>query len=267
MIFFYYIKKFKSFFLIYFFFSGASLLLVERGNNDLIIFLILFFVTFLNSKLIKYFLFFLATALKLYPVFGVLYFLKNKKNYKNVFIVCVISIIYFTISYNDIIYLVLNTPKTGDYSFGSLAIKLNIFKHSGYSINQYVISFFLLISTLATYLKFFYKKIFDESFFQENVYLLGSVIYLSIFLIGSHFDYRLFVLFFTVPTLIKLNNNFLKYLTLTSIILSLELHRLIFLFGFFGGLINVSAKFILFIILGCLSIEILLRKIKISDKK
>ena len=261
LIFFYYIKKFKSFFLIYFFFSGSSLLLVERANNDIIIFLLLFIVTYINYKPIKYFLFFLSSCLKIYPIFGVLYFLKGNDKYKIIFIISLIIIIFFVATYNDIIYLVTNTPKTGGISYGSLAISLNILKYFDFYINQHLISFFLILSTLVIYKNIFRKKILNEIFFHDNVFLLGSSIFLLTFLIGSHFDYRLIFLFFTIPTLINLNNNFLRYLTLIIIFLSLETFRLNYFFGFFGGIINTSAKIILFISFACLTIDILSKKI------
>ena len=88
---------------------------------------------------------------------------------------------------------------------------------------------------------------------------MGSSIFISIFLLGTHFDYRLILIFFMVPTIINLNNKLLKSSLLILIFLSVELHRLVYYFGFFGGLLNSAAKLVFFILISLITLEILLK--------
>lgn len=259
----YQIKKFNSFFLVYFFFSGSSLLLIERGNNDIIIFLLLFLLTTVSQKILKYFIFILTVILKIYPVFGIFYFFDNKKSFKIIFSLSILSIISFVIFYNDIYYLVKNTPVTGDISFGVKAIKFNILKHFNYSFNTLLMSIALVFVSLLIYIKFIRNFLSNETYVNENLFLLGSIIYISIFLLGSHFDYRLYILFFSIPMLINIDNKFIKFSSLISIIISVELHRLVYFFDFYGGVINNLGKIYLFIILTSITTDVLLKKLNL----
>jgi len=262
LIFFYSIKKFQSFFLLYFFFSGVSLLLLERGNNDLIIFIIIFFSLNINNILFSYLFFLIACFLKIFPVFGFFSFFNKFKNIKTIFIATLPIIFYFLFTYSDNLRIFFNTPKTGDMSYGSFAIQYNVFKHFKIEIKSIYISLVLVLISFSVYL--FLKKKFLKNlkFVEEDPFLMGSCIYICSFLISSNFDYRLIFLFFTIPCLLKLNNNFLKNISLISICLSSELYRLISIFGFYGGAVNTLFKLILLVLLIIITVEILLRKIK-----
>jgi hypothetical protein len=95
---------------------------------------------------------------------------------------------------------------------------------------------------------------------------MGSSIFISIFLLGSHFDYRLILIFFMVPTIVNFNNKLLKSSLLILIFLSVELHRLVHYFGFFGGLLNSAAKLVFFILISLITLEILLKKTVLQNK-
>ena len=81
-------------------------------------------------------------------------------------------------------------------------------------------------------------------------------------MIGTHHDYRMMFLIFCVPLLLELKNNFLKLFSLLTIILSLELQRLLTFFGFYGGATNTIAKLTLFYIIGIFYIHLLYDFIK-----
>lgn len=262
LIFFYSIKKFKSFFLLYFFFSGASLLLMERGNNDLVIFIIIFLSLNSNNLLSSYFLFLCAVFLKIYPLFGFFSFFNKFKKINIIFISILPIIFYFFVTYLDISNIFSNTPKSGDISYGALAIQLNVLKHLHIDFKFIYLSVFLSLLSLFIYV-IFKRSIFSNlRISEENYFLMGSSVYTCTFLISSNFDYRLVFLFFCIPALIQLNNKILKNISLISICISSELYRLVYILGFYGGVLNSLFKVILFILLACITLEIVLRRIK-----
>ena len=101
------------------------------------------------------------------------------------------------------------------------------------------------------------KKLNETNLNNSNIFLLGGGIFIFTFIINTHHDYRMMFLIFCVPLLLKLKNSFLKLFSLLILILSLELQRLLFLFGFYGGLINSVAKLTLFYIIGIFYIHLL----------
>jgi hypothetical protein len=240
-------------------------LLLERGNNDIVIFVILFFSLNINNFLFAYLFFLAACFLKIFPVFGFFSFFHKLKNIKNIFIAILPIILYFLLTYSDNFRIFFNTPKTGDMSYGSFAIQYNLFKHYKIEIKSIYISLGLF------FLSFLIYSVLKKNFFanlklvEKNSFLMGACIYISSFLISSNFDYRLIFLFFTIPCLLKINNNFLKNTSLISICLSSELYRLISIFGFYGGVINTFFKLVLLVILISITLEILLRKIKKNE--
>jgi hypothetical protein len=256
-IFFYLIKKFNSFFFLYLFFSGASLLLIERGNIDLIIFIISFFILNINYNILIIFLYLLAILLKLFPFFGFFGILNKLKNLKiNIFII-IISLSYFFISYRDILNISSNTPKTGDMSYGILAVKINLLKKLNLNFNYFYILLLVLSIILIVY--FFFRKYFlqDVNIRYKSSFLFGSSIYLATFIINTHFDYRLVFLFFIIPSVLFFENKYLKYSILVTTFLSLELNRLIVFFGILGGFLNNISKIFLFIFLGCIILKLI----------
>jgi hypothetical protein len=256
-IFFYLIKKFNSFFFLYLFFSGASLLLLERGNIDLIIFIISFFILNINYNILIIFLYLLAILLKLFPFFGVFGIFNKLKNLKvNIFII-IFSLSYFFISYRDILNISKNTPKTGDMSYGILAVKINLLKKLNLDFNYFYI--LLLLASIILMVYFFFRRYFlqDVNIRYKSSFLFGSSIYLVTFVINTHFDYRLVFLFFIIPGVLFFENKYLKYSMLVTTFLSLELNRLIEFFGILGGFLNNISKFFLFILLSCLILNLI----------
>jgi hypothetical protein len=256
-IFFYLIKKFNSFFFLYLFFSGSSLLLIERGNIDLIIFIISFLVLNINYNILIIFLYLLAVLLKLFPFFGILGIFNKLKNFKVNFFILIFSLSYFFISYRDIFSISNNTPKTGDMSYGLLAVKLNLLKKLNLDFNYFYILLTVLFIVLIVY--FIFRKYFlqDTDVRYKSSFLFGSLIYLATFVINTHFDYRLVFLFFIIPSVLFFKNKYLKYSILVTTFLSLELNRLIEFFGIIGGFLNNISKVYLFILLSCVILNLI----------
>jgi len=265
-IFYYLTKKFNSYFFLIFFLSGSSFLLLERGNVDIFIFIILF--STLNSNLfymnaIGY----LTTSFfKIYPSFSLLFFLNQKNFVKKILILALIFIIYFLFIKEDAYYIALHSPKTGDASYGTLSIILNIKKHFFINIEYYLTNIIIILFLLLLYFFIIRKKINKEVFYYENLFLAGAGIYCFTFLINTHHDNRLVFLAFCLPLVLNLKNKIQKNVILLSIFVSVELQRLIFFFGFFGGLINTLFKLLLFYQLFCIYLNIIERKLVKNNK-
>ncbi len=256
-IFFNFTKKFQTYFFCYLFISGSNLLLLERGNVDFII-IVLVFYTFLNKfKFINYFGFLLVSFLKIYPAFSLLFFLKNKKSIIYILFLSSIFLIYLLITKDDIKNISLVNPVNGHISYGFLSIIINIKEYLNINLN---FIFFVIINILLlviVYLKYFKDKLIKDDLDNRNIFLLGGGIFIFTFLINTHHDYRMMFLIFCIPLILKLKNNLLKLFSLSILILSLELQRLLFLFGFYGGIINSIAKITLFHVIGVFYIHLI----------
>jgi hypothetical protein len=257
------IQKYSSYFFIYIFFSGSSMLLLERGNIDIVIFILLYFLLESKNLVFRHFLFLLSVILKIFPIFGFLSLFYNNKNNYYFFITIFLCALYFFIFKNDFYMIANNTPKTGDMSYGTLSITKNLEKHFNIYFNYYYLSFFLVIFSLTIF--FFFKKKIPKinNNRENNFYFMGGGIFIFSFLINSNFDYRLIFLTFSIPTILKIKNSYFKFLTISSLVFSLELHRLIYLIGFFGGVLNTISKIMLFILV----ISLYLNLIIINNKK
>jgi hypothetical protein len=257
LIYLFYIKKFKSYFFLYFFFSGSSLLLIERGNSDIIIFILLTILFNINHNLVKYFLFIITSFLKLYPFFSILFFFKTEKFLKIIILVLFVFF-YFLIFKEDIILSIANTPKTGYLSYGSWVIYANLAKYFNINLHYFIISILISLFSIFFYVIFF-KKFFKKNIVKiDNSFYIGTGIFISTFLLSSNFDYRLVFLFFLIPTIIKIQNQCIKFIYQTLIILSCEFYRLGEFFGIYGKFINQLSKTVLLILvinLLCYSIE------------
>ena len=146
-------------------------------------------------------------------------------------------------------------------SYGTKSISSNLIKHFNIFINHYLISLVLVILTLVLYFVFFKNYFKNLKYTNEEMFLSGGAIYSATFLINSNHDYRLIFLLLIIPLILQLNLKTLKITFLSTIILCLELNRLLFIFGFFGGVINTFFKIILFFLVTLTLIDILLKKI------
>ncbi len=262
-IFFHFIKITNSYFFIYLYFCSSNLFLLERGNVDFLLITLVFYLFFFTkNKIINFFGYLLVSFLKIYPAFSLLFFLKSKKSILNILLLSTIFLLYLFLTKDDIRNISLVNPKTGDSSYGFLSIIINIKNHIGINIDYFLLVIINLILILIIYY-FFKNKLKKIEFKYPNIFLLGGGIYLFTFLINTHHDYRMMFLIFCIPLILNLNNKAFKYATLVIIILSLEIHRLLYFFGFFGGVINSIAKLTLFYFIFILYFDIVIEKLKI----
>ncbi len=246
-IFYYYLKKYKSIFIIYIYFSGVSFLLLERGNIEILIFIFLFF-SLIQKNIMKLFLLFLSIVLKIFPIFSLLSFI-TVKNKKYLFYSFIFLFIYFFFSFENFKFIFENTPSTGDISYGTKAITSNIEKHLDIKINNYFLSLCLLLLVFILYLFIFKRNLINTNYKNTEMFLSGGSIFSATFLLGSNHDYRMIFIMFLIPLIINLNIKTYKFIFFILIILSFEVHRLIYFFGFYGGVINSLAKVSLFLLI------------------
>lgn len=254
-----FVKQFNTYFFIYFFYSGSSLLALQRGNVEIFIFILISLVLICQNLYIKKFIFLLAVVTKIFPVFAIQYFLLCNKNLFKTIILGLACVIYFYLIKDQLNFIYINSPHTGDGTYGSESVVLNLKKHFNLSFNYIYLSGWFIISSICIYFLFFKKYLSKQQFKYEDYFFIGSGIFIFTFLINSSHDYRLIFLCFCLPLFLNLKIKNFKYLCLLSLIATLELTKLTVLFGFFGGVLNVFFKIILFYIISFITLDILIK--------
>ena len=246
--------------------STSSMLLIERGNTDMIIFFLILCSAF-NSHYIKSSVFiFLATILKVYPIFA---FFINFKNMKSFLVSIAIATGAFLTFFRQLNFFYSNTSSSSDtgFVFGLGAISNAILK--GFNRIEFnllesftnipsVIHIFLILCVFILIIIFYLinkkkSSIINFNDIENRLFLAGSCIYCGSFIFFSSYDYRLVFLIFTIPYFFnKLNKFFFIYI----ISLYLSMNSLI-LFSFaekamdylYIGMFIHFLKFLVFLVL------------------
>jgi hypothetical protein len=197
-------------------FSPSVMLTIERGNNDMLMFfLIAISIYFVSknsafSKLFSFFLISIAFILKLFPIFAIIIFIREKGYiFLRFFIsILLIAFVYVVLTFSDLILIFQNTPKEPYSSYG-----MNVLWQATKDLSSVLASIFQLISYIliaSTILIFRFGFRIKNDISSQNLsmqdggFLAGSAIYLGTFIIGSNFDYRLIFLIFTIPAIINM---------------------------------------------------------------
>jgi hypothetical protein len=217
---FWFSKKFDN--LTYFILSVIALspvvmLGVERSNIELIIFFILSLALTVNyySSISGFFLFLFASILKIHPVFGFIYLLKEeKRRFWTLFLSALgLFALYALLTLNDLYYVYTTTSKGVGTSYG-----LNVWwKGIGHrrffnlpvsesmKLFLQILSYMLAITliTATSYLSIRQK---NYGTYRQGRYIdafrAGAGIYIGSFLVMTNNDYRLIFMIFTVPQLV-----------------------------------------------------------------
>lgn len=259
------VLKTKSYLLFFVIFSSSSLLGIERGNNDLLIFSIIYFSTLL-LPIYSFFFLSLASFLKIYPLALVLTLL----NYKKIlFSFVIVGILIFYYHYEDLIYLITNTPKSAGLSYGSSTISKALLKF-GFNVNEYIITCVLIILIFLFYLMFKNKIKINVDKINYRVitsFLYGGLIYVGTFLLGKNFDYRLIFLILCYEFIFLINVNKLRIFLIFNMIISFNYLILTSVFGIIlGGLICLIAKLTLLFFISYFIIIILKSQTPLIEK-
>jgi hypothetical protein len=199
--------------------SPSVMLGVERSNIELIIFFILSLALTIGyrSTIGATTLIELASILKIYPVFGFVYFLKENKKRFWLFLLLAsgIFILYAILILDDLIQVYKTTPQLVGSSFGinvwwrglshrrflnlPISDDLKIF----FKIISYIIALLILLLTfLFGILRKVGKDIIDNTH-HIDAFRIGAAIYIGCFLLMNTHDYRLIFLIFTIPQIIE----------------------------------------------------------------
>jgi hypothetical protein len=200
------------------FLSPAVMLGVERSNIELILFTVLAaaILASFRSSILAFVVIIFGSILKLYPIFGLIYLIKeNKRKFWTLFLTGLgIFILYGLFSLNDLRQVFLTTPKLVNSSFGINVWWMGI-RHprvfgiplSGdvtmfFKVATYVIAFLIAGLTL-----FLGTRRRVPGYLRQvrhiDAFRIGAGIYVGCFLLMNTHDYRLIFLIFTIPQLVE----------------------------------------------------------------
>jgi hypothetical protein len=179
-------------------FSGASMLAVERGNNDLLIFFLVYW-TVIASRSLGAPLCLAAVALKIYPVFALTSFIKDKWL---ALLLGAISVGLLASMSSELFLIKAATPVSADLSYGASSAALAVEDRAGIHLDAWVVGMILSGAAIGGAIVASRAPIFistNDSELYERLFLAGAGIYLGTFLLASNFDYRLIFLQLCVP--------------------------------------------------------------------
>jgi hypothetical protein len=197
--------------------SPAVMLGVERSNIELVIFFIVSLALTINyySSITALLFFVFASVLKLYPVFGFVYLLKeNKRNFWVLFLSSMgVFILYALLSLDDFIQVYHTTPKLVGSSFGINVWWMGL-RHSRFfnlpvsndlalilKTLSYTFAFLVLAATLCLGIRHRESCLYRQIPYIDS-FRVGAAVYIGCFLLMNTHDYRLIFLVFTVPQLV-----------------------------------------------------------------
>jgi hypothetical protein len=255
--------------------SPTAMLAVERCNNDLIIFILLSWAILVVNKnylqfksSISYSIIFLASMLKLYPVFAFTILLRERgKRIALSTLAIFLGFFLYIVSIKDQLPLISKaTPRAVSFSYGMKVVadvllpKFYIFNGLNIkSINSLKIIIPLIMIFIVLLLAIKCSGILNSLYFLDlseklvnsgnlNAFRIGTSIFIGTFIIGNNWDYRLIFLIFTIPQLlefmslniVKSRNSIskLSQLTLIVLLLTLWLSAISLSIFFFDELLN-----------------------------
>ncbi len=194
--------------------SPAVLLGVERANTDLLMFFLLAVavVAVKRRHLLSTTVILFGFILKLYPVFGLIVLLRQKRSvfFVSSAISIVFALIYASINFEEILMIIEATWVDTFFSYGLNIFGMRVMRdYPAMEIYAKILSYLLALSSLVYALSALLRNDLPQED-QELPYLdsfrAGSAIYLGTFLLGSNWDYRLMFLIFTIPQLLLWSN-------------------------------------------------------------
>lgn len=197
--------------------SPAVMLGIERSNIELILFFVLTLAlaSIEYSTVLSLSLFLFASVLKIYPVFGFVYLLKERKRKFWILFLSAASLflLYALFSLNDFLLVYKTTPKLSGSSFGINVwwMGLRSSRFFGLPISDdlaFVLRIFSTVTAFVILAVTLYKSVQREGSPMSDVpyideFRVGAAIYIGCFLLMNTHDYRLIFLVFTVPQVVS----------------------------------------------------------------
>ena len=224
--------------LLIFIFSVPTILVIERANIDLIVFIFLFIISKNYNLILNYFLIFIASLVKFYPIILTAIFIFYKKMnriFQHIFLsIAIVSFLLF-LQKDSMIKIFENQQQFTGYGFGLYEFSflgafkffnnLNLsFYNEDYSWLTYIyLIFFVIIPAIIlnykTNLKIrnqFTNFNFNNiSTFEERLFFLSSTIIVICYFSFSNFIYREIFFLGLIPLILKFgqenNNSFANF--------------------------------------------------------
>jgi hypothetical protein len=201
----------------------------------------------------------LAIYIEIWPMAAGIAFIKKKIKMLLLILVTIFIIIFFKDIFSQNM-----TPVLSDYfSWGAKSTSISIKRYFGLEINYINIIIFLFSLALITLinklnlLKLQFRK--QPNDLEERLFLIGSSIYVGLFILESNVDYKLIFLIFCVPYLSRLKSKISKYFILISMVLASNWQLMSGNnYASLGALINIMIKCLIFVILLSLLIKYLI---------
>lgn len=203
-----------------FIFSPPVLLALERCNYELVVFFLVVLAVWIGFRSKSHVagwagggILYLATVLKVFPVFGFIVFVRD--NWKKTFLFltpfAILSVGYFAYSRPYLKLVHENTPWSQYLSFGLNVLPFNMAKWISPESKVLPVYFLAVAWLLAAMVLFISYRLGerplpkDESGVYDAVlFRAASGIYIAVFLMGSNFDYRLLFLLATLPFVVRM---------------------------------------------------------------
>lgn len=198
--------------------SPPVMLGIERSNIELVLFFILSLALALNnySVISSLSLFVFASILKLYPLFGFVYLLREKKRKFWILFLSAsgIFIIYALFSLTDFMHVFKTTPKIASSSFGINVWWMGL-RHPRFfglpisdstALYLKIISYAAAVLILAAALIISMRRkdsVLSKGGKYIDAFRTGAGIYMGCFMMMNTIDYRLIFLVFVVPQIVE----------------------------------------------------------------
>jgi hypothetical protein len=198
-------------------FSPAVLFGLERGNNDLVVFIFLALALALSrtSTIISLSLILFSAILKVYPIVGLVYLLKeNRKRFWTLLsISSAVFVAYFIYNLNDFLYISELTYFSSYMSYGMKILPRMVYGYLNSELLRDLASIFTYIFIILLFTVSFIFTCKNYEFMEAqsedfiDAFRIGASIYIGTYIvIGQNWDYRLMFIIFTVPQLVSWTN-------------------------------------------------------------
>ena len=250
------LATYPSFTLLLMCFSGCTLLAVERGNNDVLIFSILY-VTAISGVRTNAIAIFFATSLKIFPLLTVPAFCRSLKHG---FIIVIAVIAALAFIWPELSNIKSETPSSASFSYGSASLTA-AFRMLGFHVPGIIISTCLLGASLTLLCLQGVRTATSAtgaSSGEQQMFLIGALVYCGTFVLSSNWDYRIIFLMFCVPYINKMSLRGLSIAISIFLVVAANQAPLYLLLGLAGAGLNLIAKVGLMVLLSCMAGQMLL---------
>jgi hypothetical protein len=184
--------------------SLAPLLAIERGNIDLFIFALIFLGCAAAGRFLKIGTYFVATALKIYPIAALLVE-AVRRPLKAAFLpiaATLSAVALFAWQWRDLKAISHTAPITTFLSFGTLALVAQ-----ARAVSWFLVACSLAVAASILSLAWVTRPKFDDGILNSpfgEMFLVFGGIYVFAFTVGSNYNYRLIFLIPTLPLVLEL---------------------------------------------------------------